>query len=119
LVLIADQNAWGDPFPIRFVVLPFVTSLCLSVGGYHWIRGPREHGANLTCKTCGFDLRGHAVQPKKCPECGEEPKASPRRSIPRSLMVAFPGIAAILLAVGCLLFALLYLGLWSSGTFYV
>lgn len=117
VILASDQTAWGDPHPGRFVMLPLLAGALLAVGGFHWLRSPKEYATISTCSTCGFDLRGHADPPEKCPECGEPPTALTRCNSAASWVAVFPGFLLILAAVGWLLFALLYGSLWVSGTF--
>lgn len=117
VILASDQTAWGDPQPGRFVMLPLLAGALLAVGGFHWLRSPKEYATISTCSTCGFDLRGHADPPEKCPECGEPPTALTRCNSAASWVAVFPGFLLILAAVGWLLFALLYGSLWVSGTF--
>ena len=117
VILASDQNVWGDPYPGRFVILPLLAATLLAAGGFYWLRCPKERATNSTCLACGFDFRGHADPPEKCPECGEQPRVLTRCNRAASWMAMFPGILVILAAVGCLLFALLYTTLWVSGTF--
>lgn len=117
VILASDQTAWGDPHPARFVMLPLLAGALLAVASFHWLRCPKERAASSTCLTCGFDLRGHADPPNKCPECGEPPTALTRCNSATSWVAMVPGILLILAAVGCLLFASLYALLWARGTF--
>jgi hypothetical protein len=116
-ILASDQTAWGDPHPARFVMLPLLAGALLAVGSFQWLRRPKERAASSTCLTCGFELRGHADPPEKCPECGEPPTAFTHCNSATSWVAMFPGILLILAAVGCLLFASIYASLWVSGTF--
>ncbi len=114
--LLLGLTGSGSPDALRCVVLPLLISVVAFASGCLWMRN-RGSGMEGVCPSCGYDLRGHAPNVQRCPECGEATAKPSHRGI--LVHVARFGPAAVLGLLGAFFgFAgLMCFALWSAGAF--
>lgn len=88
----SSENIW------RVVVLPLSICSAWSLAAIGWARhGSVQDGSS--CPHCRYCLEGHQATVMRCPECGIELSAEPRRPMRLRLL---PGVLVVLLTLGCI-----------------